>query len=81
MIYRHLSAVAIMATFLFFACASDTKKAATLSEPSKERTANDDKADSLLLKYDPAKGDQWIADFVDNLHRKYGFNGNMLVAK
>jgi CubicO group peptidase (beta-lactamase class C family) len=27
------------------------------------------------------KGDKFIADFVENLHKKYGFNGNMLVAK
>lgn len=47
----------------------------------KIRTVNDDKTDSLLISYDPAKGDKWIANFVDNLHRKFGFNGNMLVAK
>lgn len=78
--YRHILAVTIMATFLFTAC-SHSKKNTTAKAPSKERTAEDDKADSLLLVYNPAKGDKWIADFVQNLHKKYGFNGNMLVAK
>nr|WP_068893223.1 serine hydrolase domain-containing protein [Pedobacter panaciterrae] len=80
MSYRNILAVASMAAFLFIAC-SNSKKSTTLKEPSKERTAQDDMADSVLLAYDPAKGDKWIADFVQNLHKKYGFNGNMLVAK
>lgn len=80
MTYRNILAVASMATFLFFAC-SNSKKNAAHTVPSKERTAEDDKADSLLLAYNPAKGDKFIADFVENLHKKYGFNGNMLVAK
>ena len=80
MTYRNILAVASVATLLFFSC-SNSKKPATLAEPSKERTVEDDKADSLLLVYNPAKGDKWIADFVQNLHKKYGFNGNMLVAK
>lgn len=80
MTYRNTLAVAALATFLFIAC-SGSKKGDTLKTPSKERTVDDDKADSLLLKYDPAKGDKWIADFVYNLHKKYGFNGNMLVAR
>src|SRR5215217_1323778 len=78
--YRNILAVSAIGTFLFLAC-SNPQKDGTLKIPSKERTAGDDKADSLLLKYDPAKGDKWIADFVYNLHKKYGFNGNMLVAK
>nr|WP_294876399.1 serine hydrolase domain-containing protein [uncultured Pedobacter sp.] len=80
MSYRNILAVASMAAFLFIAC-SNSRKSTTLQEPSKERTVEDDKADSVLLAYDPAKGDKWIADFVQNLHKKYGFNGNMLVAK
>ncbi len=80
MSYRNILAVASMAAFLFIAC-SNSRKSTTLKEPSKERTVEDDKADSVLLSYDPSKGDKWIADFVQNLHKKYGFNGNMLVAK
>ena len=80
MSYRNILAVASMAAFLFIAC-SNSRKSTTSQEPSKERTVEDDKADSVLLAYNPAKGDKWIADFVQNLHKKYGFNGNMLVAK
>ncbi|RYD72698.1 MAG: class A beta-lactamase-related serine hydrolase, partial [Sphingobacteriales bacterium] len=74
-----ISAFAISITLLT-ACnskKSEEKKAAD----AKIRTKEDDRADSLLLVYNPAKGDKWIADFVDNLHKKYNFNGNMLVAK
>ena len=81
MIYRNTLLAAVVACFLFFGCSSDAKKNQTLAEPSLERTPEDDKADSLLIAYNPAKGDKWIADFVYNLHKKYGFNGNMLVAK
>jgi len=81
MIYRNTLLAAAVACFLFFGCSSDAKKNQTLAEPSLERTPEDDKADSLLIAYNPAKGDKWIADFVYNLHKKYGFNGNMLVAK
>ncbi|MEJ7557211.1 MAG: serine hydrolase domain-containing protein [Pedobacter sp.] len=81
MIYRNTILVAAMASLLLFGCSSDAKNNQTLAEPSTERTRDDDKADSLLIAYNPAKGDKWIADFVYNLHKKYGFNGNMLVAK
>lgn len=77
MTYRTILPVALLATFLFNACSNAENK----HPDPKVRTVNDDKADSLLLVYNPAKGDKWIADFVQNLHKKYGFNGNMLVAK
>ena len=34
-----------------------------------------------LLSYDPKKGDKRIDDFIKNLHKTRGFNGNILVAK
>lgn len=77
MTYRTILPVALLATFFCTACSQAGKK----PQDPKVRTVHDDKADSLLLAYDPAKGDKWIADFVQNLHKKYGFNGNMLVAK
>lgn len=79
--YRNTLAVAAMATFLFIACSNPEEKAKQAEADKKVRIKEDDKADSLLLAYNPAKGDKWIADFVYNLHKKYGFNGNMLVAK
>lgn len=55
-------------------CSSDKKN-------KTERTVEDDKSDSLLLIYDSKKADKRIDDFMQNLHRKRGFNGNVLVAK
>jgi CubicO group peptidase (beta-lactamase class C family) len=76
MIYRYFFAVTILVTFIFSACSNaNNKKDLTV------RTVSDDKADSLLLVYNPKNADKFIANFVDNLHKKYGFNGNMLVAK
>lgn len=63
------------------ACTSKEEKEKKVVEDKKIRKEEDDKADSLLLVYDPKKEDKWIADFVHNLHKKYGFNGNALVAK
>jgi CubicO group peptidase (beta-lactamase class C family) len=34
-----------------------------------------------LLAYDPKKGDKRIDEFIKNLHKTRGFNGNILVAK
>jgi CubicO group peptidase (beta-lactamase class C family) len=62
-------------------CSSTEEKAKKAEADKKVRIPEDDKADSLYLAYNPAKGDKWIAGFVQNLHKKYGFNGNMLVAK
>jgi CubicO group peptidase (beta-lactamase class C family) len=64
-----------------YSCTSKEEKAKKIEDDKKVRTKEDDKADSLLIAYDPKKGDQWIANFVQNLHKKSGFNGNMLVAR
>ncbi|MGN7203389.1 serine hydrolase domain-containing protein [Pedobacter sp. SAFR-022] len=61
-----------------FAACSNTNSANT--DPT-VRTLSDDKKDSLLLVYNPAKEDKFIADFVQRLHKRAGFNGNVLVAK
>lgn len=63
------------------ACTSKEKKAQQVEDNKKIRKAEDDKADSLLLVYDKKNEDTWIADFVNNLHKKYNFNGNVLVAR
>lgn len=60
---------------VFSACSSSTPKDRTI------HTAIDRKADSIALIYNPAKGDKRIDAFMQQLHRKYGFNGNVLVAK
>lgn len=54
------------------------------SEPEKklkERTQPDEKLDSIALFYDPKKADKRIDDFMMKIHKKSGFNGNVLVAK
>lgn len=62
-------------------CSSPEEKAKKAEADKKVRIPEDDKADSLLLVYDPKKEDPWIADFVYRLHKRSGFNGNVLVAK
>src|SRR6476661_4721682 len=71
---RYLIAVLTIALFSQ-ACTSSPN---TRTAP---RTVNDDKSDSLLLVYNPKKADQRIHNFMVDLHKKYGFNGNVLVAK
>ncbi|HYK77499.1 MAG TPA: serine hydrolase [Daejeonella sp.] len=61
--------------FILQSCSSSTPKNKT------EPTADESKTDSVSLIYDPAKGDKRIDEFMKQLHRKYGFNGNVLVAK
>lgn len=77
MIYRYSFLVIAMITLMFAAC-SNTNSAN--NDPT-VRTLSDDKKDSLLLVYNPAKEDKIIADFVQRLHKRAGFNGNVLVAK
>lgn len=75
-----LTAIALSVCTLT-ACTSKEEKEKKSAENKKVRKPEDDKADSLLLVYDNKKEDKWIADFVNNLHKKYNFNGNVLVAK
>lgn len=70
-----------LATITYISCSNPEEKAKKVEADKKVRVKEDDKADSLLLVYNPKKEDKWIADFAENLHRKYGFNGNILVAK
>jgi CubicO group peptidase (beta-lactamase class C family) len=65
----------------FSACSSKAAKEAEVAANKKVRTASDDEADKALLRYDKKQEDAWIANFVNNLHKKYNFNGNVLVAK
>jgi CubicO group peptidase (beta-lactamase class C family) len=60
---------------LIQACSSEPEKG------KKERTLSDDQVDSIALIYDPKKADKRIDEIVMRLHRRSGFNGNVLVAK
>lgn len=64
----------LLVSIAVLSCSSSNKRKA-------ERTVQDDKSDSLALVYDPGKADKDIDAFMKNLHRRYGFNGNVLVAK
>jgi len=68
-------------TFLFFlfttlaaSCTSPEKKKAKAAKKQHEK-------DSLALVYDSTKADPQIDAFMQRLHRRSGFNGNVLVAK
>ncbi len=66
----------LLISVVFFSCSS------TPSEKRKqERTISDDQLDSIALIYDPKKADPRYEDFVMRLHKRSGFNGNVLVAK
>jgi len=60
-------------SIFLISCSSNAKKAV--------RTVEEDKSDSLAMVYDSKNADQRIDDFMKDLHRKRGFNGNVLVAK
>lgn len=64
-----------ISVLLFQACSSEPEKG------KKERTLSDDQVDSTALIYDPTKADKRIDEIVMRLHKRSGFNGNVLVAK
>lgn len=57
------------------ACHSDP------SEKRRDKILKKEVPDSVVLFYNPKKADKRIDEIVTNLHRKSGFNGNVLVAK
>ncbi|WP_026905417.1 serine hydrolase domain-containing protein [Pedobacter glucosidilyticus] len=62
-------------------CSSCSSNPENKDKDPKVRTIDDDKTDSLLLVYDEKKEDKYIAEFAQRLHKRSGFNGNILVAK
>lgn len=79
--FRLLISAIALTIISISSCTSKAEKAKKAEADKKVRTKEDDKADSLLVAYDPKNEDKWIADFINNLHKKYNFNGNVLVAK
>lgn len=66
----------LLLTFIIFqSCSSSTPN----DKASKK--ADDPKKDSLALIYNPKKANKRIDEFMNELHRRYSFNGNVLVAK
>lgn len=78
--FRYLI-TAISFSLLALACTSQAEKLKKAESERKVRTAADDQADRALLAFNPKKEDKWIANFMQNLHKKSGFNGNVLIAK
>ncbi len=75
MIRSCVVALCLFCGFISFnSCSSSEQK-------KKHRTVEDDQSDSLLLVYDSKKGDKQIDAFMQDLHKKRGFNGNVLVAQ
>lgn len=68
---------------VFFFIAICIQSCSNSSKESRQtiREVTDDERDSVSLIYDPAKADKKIDDFIENLHRKSSFNGNVLIAK
>lgn len=79
--FRLIALAVFLSLLSFQSCTSKAEREKKAAADKKVRVPEDDKADAKLLAYNPKKGDKWIADFVYNLHKKHGFNGNMLVAK
>jgi len=69
-----LSAFILLVSVCFLSCSSPSKTPHV-------REPEDDKLDSLTLVYDESKADKRIDEFMQNLHKRYSFNGNVLVAK
>src|SRR5690606_17007792 len=73
-LFRTLSFLVLIAALIGASCTSSEKRKAKTE--LKQR-----KKDSLMLVYDPEKADPRLDDFMQRLHRRSGFNGNVLIAK
>ncbi|NGM62501.1 beta-lactamase family protein [Sphingobacterium sp. SGG-5] len=60
--------------FLFIACSNAQKKQQQIEK-------NQAELDSIALLYNPLEADEQIDAFMHNLHKRSGFNGNVLIAK
>lgn len=71
--------------FLPLTCAVILFAACTSKNPSSGNSVNTAKLPPLdttkILQYSPKNADARIDEFMQNLHKKSGFNGNVLVAK
>lgn len=70
----------ILIISLFVGLVSCSSPAAKQKKIEKKQQKQQEK-DSTALLYNPADGDQELDAFMQNLHRKLAFNGNVLIAK
>ena len=75
-VYRGIFLVSV--SFVFLASCSSKANTENPSSTNRRPPPLDTKA---LLAYDPSHADKQIDDFMQELHRTRGFNGNVLVAK
>ncbi|MEO8793814.1 MAG: serine hydrolase domain-containing protein [Daejeonella sp.] len=71
-------------TFAVFAalfCFASCNSSSSTNISNSAEKVDHRKEDSLLLVYNPKNENKKVDAFMQNLHRKYGFNGNVLVAK
>ena len=71
---KNLLVVFGLGTITLFSCSSPEAK-------QKEIKIDQAKQDSIALIYDSTQADKQIDAFMQNLHKKSAFNGNVLVAK
>jgi len=64
----------LIAALIGASCTSSEKRKAKTELKQRQK-------DSLMLVYDPEKADPRLDDFMQRLHRRSGFNGNVLIAK
>lgn len=75
-LYLRQSFLLVLCTIFIYSCSTSPA-----DKRKQERTVSDDELDSVALIYDPKKADPRYEDFVMRLHKRSGFNGNVLVAK
>ena len=68
------SIVTFLVLSLFYSCKSEAKKQEEVQKKQSE-------LDSVALIYNPIEANPEIDSFMQNLHKKSGFNGNVLIAK
>lgn len=69
------SAILLFTFGILQSCSSSTP------HTTPKNSVDNTKKDSIALIYNPANGDKRIDAFMKELHRKYAFNGNVLVAQ
>src|SRR5690606_13671630 len=73
-LFRNFIFIALLAALMGASCTSSEKKRAKAERKQQEK-------DSLMLAYDADKADQRLDAFMQRLHKRSGFNGNVLIAK
>ncbi|WP_257666988.1 serine hydrolase domain-containing protein [Parapedobacter tibetensis] len=68
------TSILVITALIIASCTSSEKKRLRTARKQQEK-------DSLMLVYDATKADQRLEAFMQRLHSRSGFNGNVLIAK